>query len=119
VHPGRIQAEIPGQTGLGVVAWMGAVMGGGVDGTAQTAERLIDSFAKWHTLESAARMARHSQSDEEIVPDSVTHGEWIRRLFSTQTRMTLISELIVEGGVRGTCGIRADEASSRSRKIRR
>lgn len=119
VHPRRIQAEVPGQTGLGVVAWMGTVMGGGIDGTAQTAERLIDSFAKWHILESAARMARRSSSDEEIVPDSVTHGEWIRRLFSTQTRMTLFSEIIVEGGVRGACGIRADERSPRSRKIQR
>lgn len=119
VHPFRIQAELPEQTGLGVVAWMGTAMGGGTDGTAQTAERLIDSFTKWHTLESAARMARRSPSDEEIVPDSVTHGEWIRRLFSTQTRMTFFSELIVEGGVRGACGIRADESSPRSRKIRR
>lgn len=119
LHPQRIQAELPDQSGLGVVAWMGASMGGGVDGTAKAAERVIDSFAKWHTLETAARLARRSSSDEEVVPDSVTHGEWVRRLFSTQTRMTLFSELIVEGAVRGACGIEAGERSPRSRKIER
>lgn len=119
LHPHRLQAELPEGAGLGVVAWMGAAMGAGSDGSVRTAELVVDGFTKWHLLESAARLAVRSLDDAEVISNSVTHGEWVRRTYSTQTRLVLLSELIVEGGVRAACDVNLGEMSPRSRKIHR